>query len=91
MEIQLPEGVTQKDVEAFIKHFKAQPEPDRPRATKDKYPGYCSMCSFFHSPDEHYSSSYCVISCECPTQVFNHKPPTRFLSKEEAKNATKTK
>jgi hypothetical protein len=82
MEISLPAGITQKDVDAFLKYYQAQ-EDKPPRPTKDNYPDYCSQCCHFHTPDIYIASFYCVVSCDCTTQVGNHKTPTRFLAKKE--------
>jgi len=90
MEIQLPKGITQKDVEAFLKVYKAP--STRPKRIKGEYPDYCGQCFHWSLPkvDKKGSpmpgwagSGYCVVSCDCPTEVGNQRNPTRFLSIKE--------
>ena len=72
MKIQLPKGVTEKDLEEFLKALNAKNTKSEP-TTQTKN---CSNCLF-------YDGGCGLYSCDCATAIFNKEKPPRWLPKEE--------
>ena len=73
MKIQLPKGVTERDLEEFLKALNAKNTKSEPTTPSRN----CSNCLFYEGECSLYSSN-------CATVIFNKKDPPRWLPKEDA-------